>query len=538
MPKETITKSGEGELVRLKYTFRYGDKFDEPNDDWLKCIEATIDELLGPYSKAEDNALSTSFGGRGKKRLNRVVDAIGFVYPDYCYPLRGRGKKRKAAASAKIVASTAPDEPAPKSKKLKVLTHRPRYIEPAVVPEFGRETSSAAKPKEPISPTQKTEDPTVMPKVPSTELAESKTDKTKEPKIEGTKMLEVLSPSAEVTMSKAQKGLATTPKRRRITNVLDVLESLKASSSTPSGKIAEASKMQTEAETKPVEIETAVSQASAEAGPSEPAEKKPSEIEEKAAEEEAIEQTLPKKVAAPAPKALKESIEYIICHASGKRLSKEEEREAQHYAQKLKYPKGALVFNGSGEEDFLYCLPDSKEISVCREMGRSFGFPTLEDGLSVLSKDELADNLAYNSIKVRKSIFVFKNELFHLFILNTILLLQGLILSNALRAQKNIKDEGCTMALNNLRSEVIELRNECLEKDKILISLVNKIKEDEASSKVQSEAQKSEIEDLRKQLAEAKLKCAVAEADRDASEYWKNFEKNSCRASRIQRKML
>jgi hypothetical protein len=155
-----------------------------------------------------------------------------------------------------------------------------------------------------------------------------------------------------------------------------------------------------------------VSQASAEAGPSEPAEKKPSEIEEKAAEEEAIEQTLPEKVAAPAPEALKESIEYSIHHASGKRLSKEEEREAQHYAQKLKYPKGALVFNGSGEEDFLYCLPNSKEISVCREMGRSFGFPTLEDGLSVLSKDELADSLAYNSTKVQKSILYLKTNYF------------------------------------------------------------------------------------------------------------------------------
>jgi hypothetical protein len=58
------------------------------------------------------------------------------------------------------------------------------------------------------------------------------------------------------------------------------------------------------------------------------------------------------------------------------------------------------VFNGSGEEDFLYCLPHSKKISISREIGRSFGFPKLEDGLSVLSKDELADSLAYNSIKV------------------------------------------------------------------------------------------------------------------------------------------
>jgi hypothetical protein len=52
---------------------------------------------------------------------------------------------------------------------------------------------------------------------------------------------------------------------------------------------------------------------------------------------------------------------------------------------------------------------------------------------------------------------------------------------------------------------------------------VSKIKEDEAASKVQAEAQKCEIEDLRKQLAEAKLKCAVAEAERDASDYWKNY---------------
>jgi hypothetical protein len=95
MPKETISKPDEGGLVRLKYTFRYGDKFVEPDDDWLKCIEATSDELLGPYSKAEDTALSAAFGDRKKKRLNRVFDAIGFVYPNYRYPTRGqKGKIR------------------------------------------------------------------------------------------------------------------------------------------------------------------------------------------------------------------------------------------------------------------------------------------------------------------------------------------------------------------------------------------------------------------------------------------------------------
>jgi hypothetical protein len=91
-----------------------------------------------------------------------------------------------------------------------------------------------------------------------------------------------------------------------------------------------------------------------------------------------------------------------------------------------------------------------------------------------------------------------------------------------LRAQKSAEDEGCTMALNNLRSEVIELRNEGLEKDKILISLVNKVKEDEAIFKAQAESQKTKIEDLRRQLAEAKENRALAQANQEISEYWKN----------------
>jgi hypothetical protein len=74
---------------------------------------------------------------------------------------------------------------------------------------------------------------------------------------------------------------------------------------------------------------------------------------------------------------------------------------------------------------------------------------------------------------------------------------------------------------------VIELRNEGLEKDKILISLVSKIKEDKAKYNAQAEAQKAEVEDLRRQLAEANENCALAQANREISEYWKNkLEKN------------
>jgi hypothetical protein len=101
------------------------------------------------------------------------------------------------------------------------------------------------------------------------------------------------------------------------------------------------------------------------------------------------------------------------------------------------------------------------------------------------------------------------------------------ILSNALRVQKNAEDESYNIAFNNLRTEVIKLRNEALEKDKILLTLVDKIKEDEATFKAQAEAQKREIEDLRKQLARAKEERILEETKRELSDQWANhLERN------------
>jgi hypothetical protein len=354
MPKETVADSGEG-IVRLKYTFRFGDKFDEPNDDWLKCIEATSDELLGAYSKAEDNALSAAFEGRNKKRLNRVFDAIGFVYPDYCYPLQGQGVKRKISASGKVAASAITAEP--KGKKMKVLTHRPRYIEPTMIPKFGKGTCSAAEAKEIVSTVQSTKEPTIVPKVLRVEPVERKIE---EQKIEELmKMPEILNPSTEIKLPKVQKASAATPKRR-MANVLDVvLETTKALSLALAKKVVP-TKTKSQAKTETRQAEAAQVQAEAEAGPS-----VPTEIEPAALEEKVTEQFTSEKIETSAPEASNKSIEYIIRHASGKELSQGEMLEAQHYAQKLKYPKGTLVFNGSNEDDFLYCLPDNKEISVC-----------------------------------------------------------------------------------------------------------------------------------------------------------------------------
>jgi hypothetical protein len=198
MSKETTAESSEGGLVRLKYTFRFREKFDEPNDDWLKCIEATSDELLGTYSKAEDDALSAAFEGRGKKRLNMVFDAIGFVYPDYHYPLRRQGKKRKTTASA----TTA----MPKGKKIKVLTHRPRYIEPVVVPEFGEGTSSTAEAKQAAPTVQSAEESIVVSKVPTVGPAKTKDDATEESELENSENARNSEPTSKGRIVESAKG--------------------------------------------------------------------------------------------------------------------------------------------------------------------------------------------------------------------------------------------------------------------------------------------------------------------------------------------
>jgi hypothetical protein len=266
-----------------------------------------------------------------------------------------------------------------------------------VVPKFGAGTSSADEAKEAAPLVQSTEESIVVPKVPTVEPVETKVDRAEEPKIEKImKMPEILSPPTEAKLPKVQKASAATPKRRRMANVLDaILETTKALSPAPTKKVAEAAKAQAETETKQAEIEATKTQAETEVGTSAPAATKPAMPREKM-----VGQIVSEKIETPAPEAPIENIDYIVRHASGKKLSEDEIAEARHYAQKLKYSKGALVFNGSNEDDFLYYLPDNKEIFVCREIVRSMGFLKLEDDLSIFSKDDLADSLAYNNIKV------------------------------------------------------------------------------------------------------------------------------------------
>src|SRR5688500_7959572 len=118
MPKLEGEKK-KGELVRLPYHFKFKKFFKKPCKEWLDTVEVMCNEILGNYSKKEDQLMTAAFGARPKRRLNRVLDALGFEYPDYEQLNKGaEGERRKRAAEA-----LNEDEKEP-SKEKKILEKR------------------------------------------------------------------------------------------------------------------------------------------------------------------------------------------------------------------------------------------------------------------------------------------------------------------------------------------------------------------------------------------------------------------------------
>jgi hypothetical protein len=99
MPKLKGEKK-KNELVQLRYHFKFKKHFKEPCQEWLDTIEAMCNEILGNYTKKEDQFMTAAFDTRPKRRLNRVMDALKFEYPDYERLSKGaEGPKRKRDVS-------------------------------------------------------------------------------------------------------------------------------------------------------------------------------------------------------------------------------------------------------------------------------------------------------------------------------------------------------------------------------------------------------------------------------------------------------
>jgi hypothetical protein len=133
------------ELVRLPYRFKFEKQFKEPWQEWLEMIETMCNEILGNYTKKEDQLMTAAFGTRPKRRLNRVMDTLNFEYPDYERLNKGaEGAKRKRVVSvlsrqaARMVKEdgktlkkrkSSPEPKAATLKKRKAATPEPKVNE-------------------------------------------------------------------------------------------------------------------------------------------------------------------------------------------------------------------------------------------------------------------------------------------------------------------------------------------------------------------------------------------------------------------------
>jgi hypothetical protein len=94
MPKKK-EEGNKYELVRLPYCFKFQKSFDKPCAEWLELIEKMCN-----YTKKEDQFMTAAFGTLGKRRLNRVLDVLGFEYPNYeRLDEEAKGLKRKRVVS-------------------------------------------------------------------------------------------------------------------------------------------------------------------------------------------------------------------------------------------------------------------------------------------------------------------------------------------------------------------------------------------------------------------------------------------------------
>jgi hypothetical protein len=229
MPKLKGTKKAL-ELVRLPYRFKFEKRFKEPCQEWLEMIETVCNEVLGNYTKKEDQLMTAAFGTRPKRRLNRVMDALNFEYPDYerlnkC----AEGAKRKRVVSvlsrqaARMVKEdektmkkkkSSPEPKVATSKKRKTATPEPKMAE---IEEESPSTPSAAEVEEIL-------------KV----MTESLPIKLLSPL--GSHLTKLLQKKDEPSAAKKAVG----PKKRRIVTVMQAIEEklLPASTSkmTPAGE--------------------------------------------------------------------------------------------------------------------------------------------------------------------------------------------------------------------------------------------------------------------------------------------------------------
>ena len=328
MPKLKGEKK-EGDLVRLPYHFKFKKYFKKPCQEWLDTVEVMCNEILGNYSKKEDQLMTAAFGTRPKRRLNRVLDALGFEYPDYAQLNKGaEGQRRKRAAEA----LNKDEEQPPKKKKTvkrKISTQKRKLSE-----EEGTPTPPSTSDVEEILKVMTEPMPTKLSPL-------------------GPRLTKLFQKVAEPEKTKITKA-----KRQRIIAVTEVIDKTPPRASIQKTAAAEDT---TNVEVAPSEVAATEAATAEDVNLETTIENIDKILEDMAAEEAAA---AAKKVVAAVPEKGKEIAEvasddeaYTFQNLIGQKLSEDEIEELKDYAKSCGYRPGALLFGGVDDEK-LGCIRD------------------------------------------------------------------------------------------------------------------------------------------------------------------------------------
>jgi hypothetical protein len=359
-------------------------------------------EILGNYSKKEDQLMTAAFGTRPKRRLNRVMDALDFEYPDNeRLDKDAEGQKRKRVASAlnkEATNSMKDDEEQLKKKRLK---HEPK--------------TDASKKRKATAPKQKAID-----EEEETAATPSATDVEEILKIMTESLPVKLSPLGPHLMKLFQKEKelvktkkAAKPKKQRIITVTEVIEGTPPQASAPKAPAVEST---TATEAAPSEA-TAAEAVTAEDIHLESTIANIDKILQDMAAEEAAAAT--EETMAPEPEKEKEIAEdtsedeiFNFQNLVGQELKKAEKEELKEYAISCGYQPGALLFGGVDDEKMGYVRDHTGE-KIIGTQSKSIGFPKLETGISRYRRQHIVGSLFYSNFKVNNfslTFIVFNNE--------------------------------------------------------------------------------------------------------------------------------
>jgi hypothetical protein len=373
----------------------------------LDTIEIMCNDILGNYSKKEDQLMTAAFGSRPKRRLNRVLDALNFDYPDY-EQLGGDagGPKRKRIASALDKEST---KLAKKEKEIsEKLSPEPKVAAPRKRKVVSPKPKTSAREEE-------------APATPSAAEVEEILKVMTEP------LPVKLSPLARELTKFFQKGKEASveespakPKKRRIIQVADVIHQTPPPISASKIVIAETTGAKTggaeatgaeatEAEATKATTEAEATEADIRTTENPNLETTLDDIDNmllRMAEEEATVVAVNT-----ATEKGKEQIKDILEEGNfnfqdilGHELTDTEKEELKKYAISCGYKPGSLLFGGVNEGK-LRCLWNRTEAKVVRTFSKSVGLPKIEADLCRYQRQHIAGSLLYANFKVKNSRF-------------------------------------------------------------------------------------------------------------------------------------